>query len=792
MFKHSLKLIYRNFLRFKSSFFINLIGLSTGLACALLIFLWVSDELAFDKFHEKDSRLYQVMEHVNFSNEISTSRNTQGLLAETMAEELPEVEYAATVIPGAWGQNMTLSVEDHTIRATVQYAGPDFFRMFSFDLTAGDEGQVLADKNNMVISESLAMRLFNTTEGVLGRTVRFQQGKEYVVSGMFKDVPFNSSQQFDFVLSFERFKEENPWVLEWGNSAPDTYLLLKEGTDIQAFNAKIERFLDRKGNNFAKFSLFAKPYSESYLWGSYENGKLAGGRISYVKLFSIIAVFILLIACINFMNLSTAKATRRLKEIGVKKAIGASRQSLILQYLAESVFMAFLSLLVALVLVVLFLPQFNSITGKQLSLSPDVNLVLMALGITFFTGIISGSYPALYLSGFSPLSILKGSGAGSRGNSNFGELLARKGLVVFQFTLSVVLIVAVLVVYRQIEYVQNKSLGYNQDNIIYFQREGIIKEKQETFLAELNNIPGVVGASSTDNIMVGQQGATSDLDWEGKSPEVEIEFERVGVNLGMMELLNIEVAAGRFFKQGFGADTNALIMNEAAIKAMGLVDPVGKIVRLWGEEKQIIGIAKDFHFQSLHEPVKPMFFWLAPDRTWHMMAKIEAGKEQETLARIEAFYKRFNPGFPFNFKFLDEKYQAQYEAEQRVSILSRYFAGLAILISCLGLYGLAAFAAEQRTKEIGIRKVLGASVSDIMTLLSKDFVKLVTLSILIGSLLSWLAMSKWLEGFAYRTELGWWVFGLAGAAALFIALCTVGYQALKAARANPVKNLRSE
>ena len=792
MFKHSLKLIYRNFLRFKSSFFINLVGLSTGLACALLIFLWVSDELAFDKFHEKDSRLFQVMQHVNFSNEIATTNNTQGLLAEALAKEMPEVEYASTVIPADWGQNLTLSVGDHTIRAAGQYADKDFFNMFTFELVAGDENQVLADKNNMAVSETLAQRLFNTTENVVGRTVKFQQDKEFIISGVFKDIPFNSSQQFDFVLTYEMYKEIDPWVLSWGNYGPDTYLVLKEGTNTEAFNAKIERFLDSQGSNFAKFSLFVKPYSEKYLWGNYENGKQAGGRIAYVKLFSLIAVFILLIACINFMNLSTAKATRRMKEVGIKKAVGASRLSLILQYLGESVLMAFLSLIAALVLVVLFLPQFNMLTSKQLSLNVDANLVLMAVAITLFTGIMSGSYPALYLSSFSPLSILKGRGADSKGKSSFSELLARKGLVVFQFTLSIMLIVAVLVVYKQIEYVQAKSLGYNKDNIIYFDREGIVEEKQEAFLAELRNIPGIVGASSTDNIMVGQQGATSDLDWEGKSPEVEIDFERVGVNYGMMELLNIEVASGRFFDQGFGTDTGAIMLNEAAIKAMGLADPVGKIVKLWGEEKQIIGIAKDFHFQSLHEKVKPMLFRLAPERTWYMMAKVEAGKEQETLARLQEFYQRFNPGYPFNFKFLDEDYQAQYEAEQRVAVLSRYFACLAILISCLGLYGLVAFAAEQRTKEIGIRKVLGASVSDIMLLLSKDFVKLVALSILTGSLLSWMAMSKWLEGFAYRIELGWWVFAAAGLLALLIAIATVSVQAIKAATANPVKNLRSE
>ena len=792
MFRHSLKLIYRNFLRFKSSFFINLVGLSAGLACALLIFLWVSDELAYDKFHEKDKRLFQVREHVNFSNKINTGTDTQGLLAEALANEMPEVAYATSLTPDVWIQDMTLSVDDHAIRASGQYAGKDFFNMFSFGLVQGNTDQVLSDKNSMVISQSLARKLFNTTDDVVGRTVRYQHDKVYTISWVFEDVPQNSSQQFDFVLSYERFKEENPWVLPWGSSSVETYVVLHEGVDVAAFNAKIERFLDSKQGDFSTFSLFVTPYSDQYLYGDYENGQQAGGRIAYVKLFSIIAVFILLIACINFMNLSTAKASRRTKEVGIKKALGASRQSLVLQYLGESVLITFLSLLVAFLLVIILLPQFNALTGKQLSLSPDGELILAAAGIALFTGLISGSYPALYLSGFNPLTILKGGMAGGKLNSSFGELLARKGLVVFQFTLSIILIVAVLVVYKQIAFVQAKKLGYTKDNIIYFEREGLVEEKQETFMAELRSIPGIVDASSTDHILVGHQGATPDLDWEGKGPDVKINFERVGVNYGMMELLDIEVAAGRFFAQGFGADTNALVFNEAAIAAMGITDPLGKVVKLWGRDMQIIGVAKDFHFQSLHEQVKPMLFRLAPERSWYIMAKIEAGREQEALAELQSFYQGFNPGFPFKYTFLDEDYQAQYEAEQRVSVLSRYFAGLAIFISCLGLYGLVAFSAEQRRKEIGIRKVLGASIANIMTLITKDLLKLVFIATLVGSALSWMAMSRWLEGFAYRISLGWWVFGIAGALSLLIALVTVSYQAFKAATANPVKNLRSE
>ncbi|AHM62864.1 hypothetical protein D770_23095 [Flammeovirgaceae bacterium 311] len=789
MFKHSLLLIYRNFLRFKSSFFINLIGLSTGLACALSIYLWVNDELSVDRFHENDSRLYQVLENHKNADGINTLRVTAGLLAESLADEMPEVVHAVSVIPSTRNPNLTLTVGDKDIRAAGQFVGKDYFNIFSFPLLEGDKDQVLADKSSMVISEELAMKLFNTTEGVVGRVVEYQHKKQYRISGVVKNIPLHSTQQFDFALSFDQFKENNPWVLEWGNSGTEAYLVLKENTNIAQFNSKITEFLKSKGQNSYR-SIFVAPFSEGYLYGSYENGQQAGGRIEYVKLFSIVALFILIIACINFMNLSTARATRKMKEVGVKKAIGASRQSLIFQYLGESILMAFIALVMAMALILLFLPQFNDITGKQISLRFDPGLAVAVVGITLLTGLISGSYPALYLSGFNPIAVLRG-GAGSM-NASVGELWARKGLVVFQFTLSIVLIIAVIVVYRQIEFIQTEHLGYNKDNIIYFEKEGKVEEKPQLFLSRIRNIPGVMDASATSHELIGHQNATTGLRWEGQNPDEVASFEYIEVDYGLLELLDIEMAAGRTFSADFGADSTAIILNEAAVNVMDFTDPIGKVVNQWGTDKTVIGVVKDFHFQSFHEKVKPLFFSLSSEGAWMVMAKIEGGKEQEAIAGIQKLYQEFNPGFSFDYNFLDQEYEAQYVAEQRVAMLSRYFAGLAILISCLGLYGLAAYAAEQRTKEIGIRKVLGASVANIMTLLSKDFIKLVSIAIVVGSLLSWIAMSKWLEGFAYRIELGWWVFGVAGAAALFIALCTVGYQAVKAATANPVKNLRSE
>ncbi|MDN5200657.1 ABC transporter permease [Fulvivirgaceae bacterium BMA10] len=784
MIRHNLLLALRNFRRFKSSFFINLIGLTTGLACTMLIYLWVNDELSINKFHAKEARLYQAMEHQQYAGKIMTVTSTPGLLAEALAEEVPEVEYAATT---TWINPFTLTVEDRNIKADGYSVGKDYFNIFSYGLVQGDADQVLADKNSIVISEDLAIKLFNTTEDIIGKSVEFQHEKSFLVSGVFKGTPVNSSFRFDFVLSFELYKDENQWVEHWGNNGPRTYLTLREGSDMDHVNEKIADFIKGK-NEESNVTLFLRPYSEGYLYGKYENGVQAGGRIEYVRLFSIVAIFILIIACINFMNLSTAKASRRVKEVGIKKAVGAKQSSLIFQYIGESMVMTFLSLFIAIAIVWLFLPQFNEITDKQISLQFSPNLILFFVGIAVLTGIVSGSYPALYLSGFTPVTVLKG-----EIRTSIGELWARRGLVIFQFTLSILLIVSVLVIYKQIEFVQTKNLGYDKENIIYFETEGTIESNLETFLTELRNISGVVSASSIGHNLIGQQNNTSGLDWEGKNPDDRILFEHVRVNHEMIETLNIEIIEGRSFSQDFSTDTSKIIFNEAAIKVMGLEDPVGKTIQLWDEyDMEIVGVAKDFHFQSLHEKVSPLFFRLAPDGTWHVMARIEAGREKETIGKIEHFYKTFNPGFAFDYKFLDQEFQLQYASEQRVSTLSQYFAGIAILISCLGLFGLAAFTAERRQKEIGIRKVLGSSNLNIIYLLSSDFTRMVLISILIALPLSYFAIQKWLERFAFRIELEVWFFVGAGSIALLIAWMTVGSQALKAANTNPSECLRDE
>ena len=787
MVKHTFLLIYRNFKRFKSSFFINLTGLSVGLACALLIFLWVNSEMHVDKFFKKDSQLFQVMEHQKHTGSIRVTDSTPGLLSKALAEEMPEVEYATTATPTYWFGGITLSVGDKNIEANGKYAGKDFFKIFSYHLIQGNKNQVLSDTKSIVISKKLALKLFDSTKNIVGKTIEWQHSIQYRVSGIF-EVPANSSDQFDFVLPFKILSARYPGVMKWENSGPDTYVLLKKGTNVDQFNKKIAHLISTKIQNAQNRTLFIRRYSSAYLHGNYENGVQSGGRIEYVRLFSIIVIFIVFIACINFMNLSTAKASGRMKEIGVKKLLGARRESLALQYIGESVLMAFLAMIVAIILVALFLPQFNDITGKHISLALSGDLLISLVGATIVTGLIAGSYPAFYLSRFMPVGVIKGKFAGLS-----GEVWVRKSLVIFQFAISVILIISVLAVSKQIEFVQTRNPGFTKQHIISFDAEGKVAEKKETFLSEIRNIRGVVAASSIGEPgIIGDGNTVNDLDWKGKAPDSKIPFARRPVDFGLLKMLDIKMESGRDFSRQFGSDSSKIIFNEAAIKVMGLKDPIGKTIQLEGHNRQIIGVVRNFHFESLYNKVDPLFFILKPDETQKIMVKLEPGTEQETINRLHNFYQKFNPGFTFDYSFLDQQYQAQYNAVQRVSVLSRYFAMIAILISCLGLFGLVAFTAERRQKEIGIRKVLGSSVIGIVSLLSKDFLKLVGIGFLIAVPIAWYAMHSWLQSFAYHIDMGAGTFVLAGVVAMAIALATVSWQSIRAAIANPASSLRTE
>ncbi|MEM6629868.1 MAG: ABC transporter permease [Bacteroidota bacterium] len=787
MFKHNLIITLRNFMRYRTSFIINLIGLSTGITCFLLIYLWVQDEKQVDKFHHHKEDLFILLEHVDTGEGIQTTSNTSGATGPGLVADFPEVLASATARTKSINSN-TLSSGKQDLKASGLFATKDFFQLFSFDLLAGEVKGVLSEPNSIVLSESLALKFFGTIQGVVGKPIELQHEWPLLVSGVFQDPPAQSSLQFDYVVSFEAWAIENTWVMEWGNRHPQTFLLLQPETDIERFNEKISAYMAVKteGEEDDR-TLYATAYGDFYLNGAYEEGKQAGGRIEYVWLFSLIAIFILFIACINFMNLSTAKATRRVKEVGIKKSIGARRSSLIFQYLSESSLLAFLGLGIALLLIWIFLPEFNSITGKQLVWAWDSNLVGVLAGTVVMTGLLAGSYPALYLSGLNPIATIKGTL-----KQGLGEIWVRKGLVVTQFVLSIILIVSVGVVYKQIAYVQNKNLGYDRENILLFRKEGNLwnESTYRLFVEQIEQIPGVIHASSVGNSMTESDYGTNSISWPGKDPEDRAGFEVMQVEYGMLELLGLEIIEGRAFSPAYGADSTKLLFNEQAIKKMGIVDPIGKQVQ-WGEDYEIIGVVKDFHLESLHNEISPMVFYLG-GHTYMAMIKIKGGNSVRTLQKIQEVYAEINPGFPLEYSFLDDNYEALYASEHRVSTLSRYFAGLAILISCLGLLGLAMFTAAKRQKEIGIRKVLGASTYQLVRLLTDEFSKMVGVAILVALPISYFLTKGWLDSFAFKITLQWWYFLGAGMLAMVIAWFTVGLQTIQAAQVDLVECLKDE
>ena len=793
MLKHILTIAFRSIKKHKSSFAINLTGLSTGLAFSFLLYLWVQDERNIDKFHVNDNRLYQAMIKSTENGIIRIQDHTQGPLSEAMEKDLPEVENAVTVMNlSKEGMDITMKNGEKTFKTSGVFSGEAFFRAFTFPLISGNSGTLLKEKNNIVISEDLALKLYGTVEAALGKPLKWNAfGSDHLssITGVFKNVSSASTLKFDFVLTKQKLLEDI-WQngKQWGNTGPETYLLLKEGVNLTAFNKKIERYIDKYNKN-NRFSLFVRKYSDAYLYGNYEDGKQAGGRITNVRLFSVIAILLLIIASINFMNLSTAKVSGRLKEIGIKKTIGSSRRSLVFQFLGESLFVTALSTVVALVLVALLIPQFNFITGKQLAFHFSVNQLSMLFLIALITGILSGSYPAFYLSGFKPLETLKGKLQGK-----LGELFIRKGLVIFQFVISLVLIVSVFIVYRQVEFAQTKPIGYAKENVVYFDMEGKIFENKKNFFEELRRVPGVMLAGGINQSLIREDGGSSTygVEWPGKIENKNIDFMIRAVDEQLVRTLGMQIKEGKSFSDSMGANSTYLLLNETAVKVMGLKDPVGTKVKLWGEEKTILGVMKDFHTASIHQPISPLVFHCVPDDVSMAMIRIEAGSERKVIDNLTTFYTKVNPGYALNLQFLDETFRAQYLTEERTLTLAKYFAYLTILISCLGLFGLAAFDTERRTKEVGIRKVLGANTNSLIALLSKDFLKLVLIAIILASPVSYYLMHEWLQDFAYKVNISWWIFIVAGVLALFIALLTVSFQAIKAAVANPVKSLRTE
>ena len=786
MFKNYLKVALRNIWRNKVFSFINVFGLALGLACSLLIILWVRDELRYDRFHARGPELYQVMENQTWSGiEVNSTQATPGTLAPALKAEIPEVELAAKV---TWEQEDLLTVGDKANKEKGHYASPDFFKMFSFPLVQGNPATAIASPTAIVISQNLARKYFGAEEAAMGKTIRVNNKDNFMVTGIMRDVPENSSMKFDYVLPEEYYEQDNKWLKEWGNNGIQTFALLRRGTSAAKVDAKIKRMVHRHDSTTANIDLFLHPYTDRYLYSNFENGVVDGGRIEYVQMFSVVAVFILVIACINFMNLATARSAKRAKEVGVRKVVGAGHRLLVGQFIGEAVLIALMGMGLAVVIVLSLLPTFNTLTEKKIALhvgDPAVGLTL--LGLTLFTGLLSGSYPALFLSSLQPVRVLKGTLKFSS-----GAVLFRKGLVVFQFAMSILLIVGTVVVFRQVQYIKSKNLGLDRENLVYVPLEGDLRKSFEPFKQELLAAPGIKTVSMASGNAMAVGSSTIGVKWKGKDPNDKILFSQMAVGYDFLEAMGIALKEGRTFSKTFTTDTTNYIINEEAARRIGLKPIVGQELTFWGKTGKIVGVMKNFHTQSLHAPIDPLIIRLRPEDTYTVLVRAEAGKTTEALASMERVARKYNPAYPFEYDFADQEFERQYKSETVIGQLAKYFAFLAIFISCLGLFGLSAFTAEQRTKEMGIRKVLGASVTSIVSLLSKDFLKLVALAFVIAAPLAWYAVQQWLRNFEYKVDVGWMTFALAGGLALLIALLTVSFQSIKAALTNPVKSLRSE
>jgi putative ABC transport system permease protein len=789
MIRNYFLVAWRNMTRNKAFSAINILGLALGMTCSLLIMLWVQDERSVDGFHANGPQLYQVYERNYFDGKVEGNFPTQGLLAGELKRQIPEVQYASSL---EWNTTNTFEAGKKIIKMSGSFAGADFFTMFSYPLIQGTAQTALNTPEGVAISRKMANLFFGSPEAAMGRSIRYENSDNFRVSAVFEDLPANSSQQFDFLRSWIAFEKENDdWIHNWGNTDAPTFIQLHPDANLAKVRAEIKDFIYRyqqKSKGF-RIELDLIPYPEKYLHSTFKNGQIDGGRIEYIRLFSLVAVFILLIACINFMNLATARSTKRAKEVGVRKVIGAARPVLMVQFMGEAMLLTFFSILLAILLTTLLLPAFNDLTGKQLSLPVRQPLFWTAmLGLFLLAGFLSGSYPAIFLSSLNPIRVLKGSLRFSGGAAFF-----RKALVVFQFGLSIIFLVGMIVMYRQMDYIQRANMGFDRDNLLYMPLEGELANKYELFKQQAENMPAIQQVSKIRQPPTALYVHTGSIRWTGEAPNLVTSFVQSDVGYDFVKTMKLKLVQGRDFSRDFPTDSAGFIVNEAAVKKMGYTDPIGKPV-WWGDHQgKIIGVLQDFHFASLHQTIEPLIIRINEDRqSGTLLVRLRPGRDKEGLAGLEQLCKELNPAFPFTYQFSDVEYNKAYRSEQLVSKLANYFAFLAIFISCLGLLGLAIFTAGQRTREIGVRKVLGANVPGIVTLLSKDFLGLVLIAIVVASPLAWLIMYRWLQDFAYRTPISWWIFVVAGFSAVMIALLTVSFQAIRAARANPVKSLRSE
>jgi len=783
MLKNYLTLSLRKFSRQKFYSLLNIFGLATGMATVILIMLYVTDELSYDRFHRHEKDLYRVVENQYYSGQpVFPVAVTPGPLAEALKSDFPEIS-RATRVHYAWD-----AFEHNESRFDTRgiYADKDFLSMFDFVVLQGDTATALDEINSILITERLAEKLFADTDP-LGKTIRINHKREAMITGIMRNPPPNSHLQFDYVMPMSqrvidvpRFKDD------WGSNSLYTYVQLAPGTQPEQLDAKIKDYLKTKVEKSVT-DIFLQPISDIHLSEtSFVADSGRRGNRQYIRIFSIVAGFILIIACINFMNLATARAMKRAREVGLRKAIGAQRHQLVLQFLGESIMVALVALLIALLFVDVLLQPFNSLTQKSLTigfLNPLDGILPACLAAALITGLLAGSYPAVFLSSFQPAHVLKGTLAGQAGGGTF-----RKLLVVVQFSISIVMISGTIVVYSQMNYIRGMNIGWDRENMLLVSNA----RNTNTITDRLLSYPQIEAVTASNQHPIYVMNSTSGLKWKGKIEDEVILFHTQGVDYNYIETMKIELLMGRSFSKTSPSDTLGVVINEEAMKALGFANPLGEYITNSTDERfEIIGVVKNFNFKSVHEQVEPLIMYIDLEDQSHMLVRIK-GDNTEAIANIEKEWKTANPDLVFSYSFLNEDYDNLYKSERQTGTLFQYFSILAILISCLGLFGLAAFTSEQKSKEYGIRKVFGASVSRLFYMASAEFLILVVLSFVISVPIAWFWMQRWLDGFAYRIELSWVVFLGSGIIALTIALLTVSYQARKVGRVNPARILRAE
>ncbi len=797
MLKNYFKTAFRNLWKKKSFSFLNIIGLAVGIACASLIFLWVEDELTYNNYFKKKDQLYQVMGNQTYDGQTFTFASTPGLLAPTIQNEIPGIKNAVRT---TWGERLLLAKEEKSLYGDGIHVEPSFFTMFNFDFIKGNPTNAFSQLHSIVLNERMAKRIFNSID-VIGKTVKLDNKQEYIISGVYRNLPINTRfEKLDWLVPFEIFLKENKWLEHWGNNGIQTFLEVQPEADVTLIKKKLYRFIYSKDS-----TTIAKPLllsaNDWRLRDNFVEGKQSGGRIKFVNLFSTIAWIILLLACINFMNLSTARSEQRAREVGVRKVMGSGKKMLVTQFLVEAIVMSFIAVIVAVVIAALFLPAFNKLVEKEIVLDllkPLHIISLVVIGL--LCGLIAGSYPAFYLSSFNPITVLKGLKLTVGGGASF----IRRGLVVSQFVISVGLIICTLIIYQQVIHTKNRELGINKNNLINMSQQ-LISVQQEgnlglRFASVKNDLlaTGVVENAALSNNSTFQVNSNSaDYSWEGKDPAKNLLIGMEWATPEYIQTMGMKLLAGRdFYPEGLG-DSSSVLINESFARVISKKPEgaVGKMIDRNDGKLMVIGVIKNFVYNNVYGSTDPVIVFNDAKAEYTSSLSIRFKENinyKEALSKAEAVIKKYNPSYPFEYKFVDKEFENLFKGESLIGKLAAVFAGLAIFISCLGLFGLAAYTAEKRIKEIGIRKVLGASVTNLTSLLSKDFLKLVFVSCVISFPLAWWIMNSWLKDYEYRVTIKWWMFALPALLAMTIALLTVSFQAIKAALSNPVKSLRSE